>query len=151
MFSIAGFLKSPFYNADKVPPAKVAKLGLATLLDPAYKGNRLANYMITLRKEILRLCRACGLTHPSLVTAAQFDLLNAGPEAQAFQPLSAAQIASIGMLPLRSGVTNTQFSILFFVKSVVPTISTSAAVPDILKSVVRNTPLLISMLDCNFV
>ena len=38
VFSIAGFLKSPFYNAKKVSPEKVAKLGLQTLLDPAYKG-----------------------------------------------------------------------------------------------------------------
>ena len=38
VFSVAGFLKSPFYDAKKVSPQKVAKLGLKTLLDPAYKG-----------------------------------------------------------------------------------------------------------------
>ena len=33
-------------------------------LDPTLKGARAANYVITLRKEILRLCRACGVPHP---------------------------------------------------------------------------------------
>lgn len=38
VFSVAGFLKSPFYNAKKIPPAKIEKMGLKALLDPAYKG-----------------------------------------------------------------------------------------------------------------
>lgn len=38
VFSIAGFLKAPFYNADRIPPEKVKKQGLKILLDPAYKG-----------------------------------------------------------------------------------------------------------------
>ena len=38
VFSIAGFLKAPFYNADRIAPAKARKMGLKILLDPAYKG-----------------------------------------------------------------------------------------------------------------
>lgn len=38
VFSVAAFLKAPFYNAQKIPPGKVKRLGMKTLLDPAYKG-----------------------------------------------------------------------------------------------------------------
>ena len=38
VFSVAGFLKAPFYNAKMVPPEKARKMGLKILLDPAYKG-----------------------------------------------------------------------------------------------------------------
>ncbi|NQV24082.1 MAG: FMN-binding glutamate synthase family protein [Rhodopirellula sp.] len=43
-------------------------------LDPTHKGARLANYIVTLRKEILQLSRACGVAHPSLVTADQCEI-----------------------------------------------------------------------------
>jgi glutamate synthase domain-containing protein 2 len=43
-------------------------------LDPTHKGARLANYIVTLRKEILQLSRVCGVAHPSLVTADQCEL-----------------------------------------------------------------------------
>lgn len=45
-------------------------------LDPTHKGARLANYIVTLRKEILQLSRACGVTHPSLVTADQCEIID---------------------------------------------------------------------------
>ncbi len=37
-------------------------------LDPTLKSARLANYLMTLRKEVIQLARACGAPHPSLVT-----------------------------------------------------------------------------------
>ena len=43
-------------------------------LDPTHKGARMANYIVTLRKEILQLSRVCGVTHPSLVTADQCEI-----------------------------------------------------------------------------
>lgn len=43
-------------------------------LDPTHKSDRLANYIVTLRKEMLQLCRACGVAHPSLVTADQCEI-----------------------------------------------------------------------------
>jgi len=46
-------------------------------LDPQLKSGRLANYIITLRKELLVLARACGVTHPALVTAEQIEILDA--------------------------------------------------------------------------
>jgi glutamate synthase (ferredoxin) len=44
-------------------------------LDPTHKGARLANYVVTLRKELLQLARACGVVHPDLVTADQCEIL----------------------------------------------------------------------------
>jgi len=49
---------------------------LAHGLDPTLKSARLANYIFVLRKEILRLSRACGLPHPALVTAEHFEILD---------------------------------------------------------------------------
>ena len=45
-------------------------------LDPTLKSARAANYIVTLRKELLRLSRACGLHHPALVTLDRFDILD---------------------------------------------------------------------------
>lgn len=45
-------------------------------LDPELKSVRLANYVITLRKELLTLSRACGVAHPSLVTTDRIEILN---------------------------------------------------------------------------
>lgn len=45
-------------------------------LDPQLKSVRLANYVVTLRKELLALSRACGVTHPSSVTASQIEILD---------------------------------------------------------------------------
>src|SRR4051794_33611938 len=45
-------------------------------LDPTSKAARLANYVITLRQDVLALSRACGVPHPSLITADQLELLD---------------------------------------------------------------------------
>ena len=45
-------------------------------LDPTDKSARLANYITTLRKEILQLCRACGHIHPALITTGNFEILD---------------------------------------------------------------------------
>jgi glutamate synthase (ferredoxin) len=45
-------------------------------LDVTSKAARLANYIVTLRKELLLLARACGHPHPSLVTADQLDIVD---------------------------------------------------------------------------
>jgi len=37
-------------------------------LDPAGKSVRVANYLVQLRKELLKLSRACGVAHPGFVT-----------------------------------------------------------------------------------
>jgi len=45
-------------------------------LDPTSKGARLANYIVTLRKELLWLSRACGEPHPGLVTGEHIEILD---------------------------------------------------------------------------
>ena len=45
-------------------------------LDPKFKAARMANYIVTLRKEILQLTRACGKLHPALITADQFEIVD---------------------------------------------------------------------------
>ncbi len=51
-------------------------------LDPTLKSARLANYIVSLRKELLRLCRATGHVHPALVTLDQFEILDQGLSAK---------------------------------------------------------------------
>ena len=51
-------------------------------LDPRLKAARLANYLVALRKELLRLCRACGQPHPAWVTLDQFEILGEGLQSQ---------------------------------------------------------------------
>jgi glutamate synthase domain-containing protein 2 len=45
-------------------------------LDPELKSVRMANYVLSLRKELLTLARACGATHPALVAPDRIEILN---------------------------------------------------------------------------
>lgn len=45
-------------------------------LDPTLKSARLANYIMTLRKEMLQLARACGEVHPALVPLDRFAIVD---------------------------------------------------------------------------
>jgi glutamate synthase (ferredoxin) len=45
-------------------------------LDPTLKSARLANYVITLRKEMLQIAAACGEAHPARVPLDRFDLVD---------------------------------------------------------------------------
>ncbi len=45
-------------------------------LDPTSKAARFANYVRILRKELLRLSRACGVPHPALVTTDHIEILD---------------------------------------------------------------------------
>jgi glutamate synthase domain-containing protein 2 len=47
-------------------------------LDPTLKAARLANYLVTLRKELLSLAHACGELHPALVALDRLDIVNPG-------------------------------------------------------------------------
>ncbi len=46
-------------------------------LDPTLKSSRLANYVVTMRKELLALSHACGAVHPALIPSSQLELLDA--------------------------------------------------------------------------
>ena len=45
-------------------------------LDPTHKASRFANYVVALRKELLQLCRACGVAHPSQITTEHFEIVD---------------------------------------------------------------------------
>jgi glutamate synthase domain-containing protein 2 len=45
-------------------------------LDPTSKSARLANYLLTLRKDLLALAHACGELHPGLVDLDRIDLID---------------------------------------------------------------------------
>jgi len=45
-------------------------------LDPTDKAARMANYLVTFRKEILQLSRACGVAHPGLLGADHIEILD---------------------------------------------------------------------------
>ena len=45
-------------------------------LDPTDKAARVANYITTMRKELLMLCHACGVPHPALITNRHFEVLD---------------------------------------------------------------------------
>lgn len=51
-------------------------------LDPTLKAARLANYIITLRKELLALAHACGYPHPALVPLDQLEIVISSIETQ---------------------------------------------------------------------
>ena len=44
-------------------------------LDPELKSTRVADYLVTLRAEILALARSCGVPHPALVTPEHFEVV----------------------------------------------------------------------------
>ncbi|MCZ6794699.1 MAG: FMN-binding glutamate synthase family protein [Planctomycetota bacterium] len=45
-------------------------------LDPTHKAARLANYVVTLRRELIYLSRACGVSHPSLIGVDDIEILD---------------------------------------------------------------------------
>ena len=45
-------------------------------LVPHHKGHRLANYIVTLRKEVTRLCHVTGKVHPALVGGSDFEVVD---------------------------------------------------------------------------
>jgi len=49
-------------------------------LDPTLKSARLANYLVTLRKELSALSNACGHAHPALVPLDQLDITISGTQ-----------------------------------------------------------------------
>ena len=45
-------------------------------LEPKLKAARVANYLVTLRKELLALSHACGVQHPALVTSEYLEVID---------------------------------------------------------------------------
>ncbi|WP_286967100.1 MULTISPECIES: FMN-binding glutamate synthase family protein [Arsenicicoccus] len=49
---------------------------LARGIDPALKSVRLANYLMTVRRDLLKVAEACGVLHPALITVDDVELLD---------------------------------------------------------------------------
>jgi glutamate synthase (ferredoxin) len=60
-------------------------------LHPEKKAARLANYVVTLRKEMLTLARVCGVNHPALVSPDQCEIVN-----EQFNALTARALFQLG-------------------------------------------------------
>jgi len=85
-----GCIQSQRCHTDRCPT------GVATqsrwrqrAIDPELKSVRCANYVATLRQELLRLARTCGHRHPSLVQPAQIELLDSGQTTHTVEELCA--------------------------------------------------------------
>ena len=60
-------------------------------LDPTHKAARLANFVTTLRKDLIKLSHACGVLHPALMTTDDFDVIDGR-----FDARSATEIFNYG-------------------------------------------------------
>lgn len=56
-------------------------------LEPTSKAARMANYVVTLRKELTYLSRACGICHPGLITCDHLEILDNSFRSTALQEL----------------------------------------------------------------
>ena len=76
MLSI-GCIQAQRCHTDRCPTGVTTQnKWLARGLDPAVKAPRAANYVMTLHKELIALSRACGVPHPSLVTASHLEIID---------------------------------------------------------------------------
>lgn len=71
-----GCIQAQKCHTDRCPTGVATQdARLARGLDPDLKSVRCASYLATLRFELLRLARACGVEHPALVRTDQLELL----------------------------------------------------------------------------
>jgi glutamate synthase domain-containing protein 2 len=76
MFAI-GCIQAQRCQTDRCPTGVTThNRWLMRGLDPTDKAARLANYIVTLRKELTLLSRACGVAHPAAITLDHFDILD---------------------------------------------------------------------------
>ncbi len=76
MLSI-GCIQSQRCHTDRCPTGVATQnRWLVRGLVPTDKAARFGNYVITLRKELMRLSRACGVDHPALLTADHMEILD---------------------------------------------------------------------------
>ncbi|MCE1179594.1 MAG: FMN-binding glutamate synthase family protein [Micrococcales bacterium] len=72
-----GCIQSQKCHTDKCPTGVATQEPwLVRGLDPASKAVRLANYVETLRRDLLKVSEAVGVLHPSMITCADVDILD---------------------------------------------------------------------------
>ncbi|HYN29236.1 MAG TPA: FMN-binding glutamate synthase family protein [Dermatophilaceae bacterium] len=71
-----GCIQSQKCHTDHCPTGVATQNAwLARGLDPTLKSVRLANYLLTLRRDLLKVSEACGVLHPALVDADDVEVL----------------------------------------------------------------------------
>jgi hypothetical protein len=74
-----GCIQSQRCHTDNCPTGVATqKPWLMAGLDPTLKSVRCANYIVTMRKELLQLGRACGVPHPALVSRERLEIMDTG-------------------------------------------------------------------------
>ena len=72
-----GCIQAQICHTDKCPTGVATQNSwLMRGLDPTDKATRLANYVTTLRKEILELSHACAVRHPAMISPDHFEVLH---------------------------------------------------------------------------
>lgn len=88
-----GCIQAQICHTDRCPTGVATQNPrLERGLDPELKSVRAANYLKTLRRDLLRVAEACGVEHPALIDADHVELMDAGTrsiplrEAYGYQP-----------------------------------------------------------------
>ncbi|MET0143303.1 MAG: FMN-binding glutamate synthase family protein [Ilumatobacteraceae bacterium] len=78
-----GCIQSQKCHTDRCPTGVATQNAWLTRgLDPSLKSVRAANYITTLRRDLLKVSEACGVEHPGLIDADAVELLDAGTTAR---------------------------------------------------------------------
>jgi len=82
---------------------------LAHGLDPALKSVRCANYIRTLRRDLLKLAEATGVEHPGLIGCPSVEILTGQVQATPFEMAPTSDLAAklaAGHEPIRAAVAS---------------------------------------------
>jgi hypothetical protein len=72
-----GCIQAQKCHTDKCPTGVATQdPWLSHGLDPTLKSVRVANYIKTLRRDLLKLAETCGVEHPALIDADDIEMLN---------------------------------------------------------------------------
>ncbi|RYE80884.1 MAG: FMN-binding glutamate synthase family protein [Myxococcales bacterium] len=71
-----GCIQSQKCHTDECPTGVATQNAwLAHGLDPTDKGVRCGNYILAVRRELLKICEAVGVAHPGLITTSDVDIM----------------------------------------------------------------------------
>jgi len=83
-----GCIQSQKCHTDRCPTGVATQNAWLTRgLDPTLKSVRAANYIKTLRRDLLKVSEACGVEHPGLIDADAVELLDAATTARPLREL----------------------------------------------------------------
>ena len=83
-----GCIQAQKCHTDRCPTGVATQSRWLTRgLDPTLKSVRAANYVKTLRRDLLKVSEACGVEHPGLIDADAVELLDAATTARPLREL----------------------------------------------------------------